>query len=213
MMDDMGYGISKRRGTSSTAGVVPGIYRLAEVTDASLAISLHAPNDELRNELVPINRRYPIAELLSACRTYAGNLGEKRTVTIEYTLLDGVNDQPEHAAELAELLRDIPCKINLIPFNPFAARQRLQSRRSSSGWTMQGCRSRYVPPAVMTSMQHVGSWWEMLWTEAGVRRAIVSWPAPREFSLCSMRVGPLRAGDRWTFCGRAALRLQRAVQT
>ena len=119
MMDDMGYGISKRRVTISTAGVVPGIYRLAEVTDASLAISLHAPNDELRNELVPINRRYPIAELLSACRTYAGNLGEKRTVTIEYTLLDGVNDQPEHAAELAELLRDFPCKINLIPFNPF----------------------------------------------------------------------------------------------
>lgn len=119
MMDDMGYGISKRRVTISTAGVVPAIYKLAERTDASLAISLHAPNDELRNELVPINRRYPIAELLAACQTYAGNLGEKRTVTIEYTLLDKVNDQREHAVQLIELLREFPCKINLIPFNPF----------------------------------------------------------------------------------------------
>ncbi len=119
MMDDLGYGISKRRVTISTAGVVPGIYRLAERTDASLAISLHAPNDALRDELVPINRKYPIAELLKACRSYAGNLGEKRTVTVEYTLLNGVNDQPEHAAQMVELLRDFPCKINLIPFNPF----------------------------------------------------------------------------------------------
>jgi 23S rRNA (adenine2503-C2)-methyltransferase len=87
--------------------------------DASLAISLHAPNDALRDQLVPINRKYPIAQLLSACRDYAENLGEKRTVTIEYTLLDGVNDQAFHAEELAALLADFPCKINLIPFNPF----------------------------------------------------------------------------------------------
>ncbi|MCB1650351.1 MAG: radical SAM protein, partial [Pseudomonadales bacterium] len=113
------YGISKRRVTISTAGVVPAIYRLAETTDASLAISLHAPTDELRNHLVPINKKYNIAELLTACRRYAENFGEKRTVTIEYTLLDGVNDQPEHAAQLATLLADFPCKINLIPFNPF----------------------------------------------------------------------------------------------
>ncbi len=119
LMDDLGYGISKRRLTISTAGVVPGIYKLAEVTDASLAISLHAPNDELRDMLVPINRKYPIAELLEACRRYVGNLGEKRTVTVEYTLIDRVNDQPEHASQLVELLRDFPCKINLIPFNPF----------------------------------------------------------------------------------------------
>ncbi len=119
MMDDLGYGISKRRVTISTAGVVPGIYRLAERSDVSLAISLHAPNDALRDTLVPINRRYPIAELLAACRHYTGNLGEKRTITVEYTLLDRVNDQPEHAEEMAVLLRDFPCKINLIPFNPF----------------------------------------------------------------------------------------------
>lgn len=119
MMDDLGYGISKRRVTISTAGVVPAIYRLAETTDASLAISLHAPNDELRNELVPINRKYPVGELLAAARHYAVNLGEKRTVTIEYTLIDGVNDQPEHARSLIRLLADLPCKVNLIPFNPF----------------------------------------------------------------------------------------------
>ena len=119
MMDDLGYGISKRKVTISTAGVVPGIQRLKETTDASLAISLHAPNDALRDKLVPINRKYPIAQLLSACRDYAENLGEKRTVTIEYTLLDGVNDQAFHAEELAALLADFPCKINLIPFNPF----------------------------------------------------------------------------------------------
>ena len=119
MMDDLGYGISKRKVTISTSGVVPGIERLTETTDASLAISLHAPNDEIRDQLVPINRKYPIAVLLDACRAYARTLGEKRTVTIEYTLLDGINDQPEHAAELATLLKGFPCKINLIPFNPF----------------------------------------------------------------------------------------------
>lgn len=119
MMDDLGYGISKRKVTISTSGVVPAIYKLAETTDASLAISLHAPNDALRNQLVPINKKYPIAELLAACRRYAENFGENRTVTIEYTLLKDINDAPEHAAQLAVLLKDFPCKINLIPFNPF----------------------------------------------------------------------------------------------
>jgi 23S rRNA (adenine2503-C2)-methyltransferase len=119
MMHDLAYGISKRRVTISTAGVVPAIYRLAGRTDASLAISLHAPNDEIRNTLVPINRKYPIAELLSACRHYLDTLGEKRTITIEYTLLAGINDQPQHGDELARLLRGFPCKINLIPFNPY----------------------------------------------------------------------------------------------
>ena len=121
MMDDLAFGISKRRVTVSTAGVVPGIYRLAEVTDVSLAISLHAPDDALRDELVPINRKYPIAELLAACRHYVGGLGERRTLTMEYTLLKGVNDTLAHARALAELLRDVRCKINLIPFNPFPA--------------------------------------------------------------------------------------------
>lgn len=121
MMDDLAFGISKRRVTVSTAGVVPGIYRLAEVTDVSLAISLHAPDDALRDVLVPINRKYPIAELLAACRHYVAGLGERRTLTMEYTLLKGVNDSLAHARALAELLRDVRCKINLIPFNPFPA--------------------------------------------------------------------------------------------
>lgn len=119
MMHDLAYGISKRRVTISTAGVIPAIYRLAGRTDVALAVSLHAPNDEIRNTLVPINRKYPIAQLLQACRHYLGTLGDKRTITIEYTLIKGVNDQPHHGEELAKLLRGFPCKINLIPFNAF----------------------------------------------------------------------------------------------
>jgi 23S rRNA (adenine2503-C2)-methyltransferase len=119
MMDDLAYGISKRKVTISTSGVVPAIYKLVGTTDASLAISLHAPNDELRNQLVPINRKYPISELLKACQAYAATLGDKRTLTVEYTLMDGINEQPQHAEELAVLLEGFPCKINLIPFNPF----------------------------------------------------------------------------------------------
>lgn len=120
MLDDLGYGISKRRVTLSTSGVVPALDRLAELSEVSLAISLHAPNDALRNELVPINRKYPIARLLDSARRYIDAQADtKRVVTVEYTLIAGVNDQPEHARELAALLRDFPCKINLIPFNPF----------------------------------------------------------------------------------------------
>lgn len=120
MMDDLGYGISKRRVTLSTSGVVPALDKLAEVSEASLAVSLHAPNDELRNQLVPVNRRYPIAQLLDSARRYIdAQKDKKRVVTIEYTLMAGVNDQPAQARELAELLADFPCKINLIPFNPF----------------------------------------------------------------------------------------------
>jgi 23S rRNA (adenine2503-C2)-methyltransferase len=121
MMEDLAYGISKRRVTLSTSGVVPALDRLAEVSDVSLAVSLHAPNDALRNELVPINRKYPIARLLESCRNYLDAQSDsKRVVTVEYTLIAGVNDQPAHASELASLLRDFPCKINLIPFNPFS---------------------------------------------------------------------------------------------
>ncbi|MCB1854284.1 MAG: 23S rRNA (adenine(2503)-C(2))-methyltransferase RlmN [Pseudomonadales bacterium] len=120
MMEDLAYGISKRRVTLSTSGVVPALDRLAQVSEVSLAISLHAPNDALRNELVPINRKYPIASLLRSARHYIdAQRDSKRVVTIEYTLIAGVNDQPEHARELAVLLRDFPCKINLIPFNSF----------------------------------------------------------------------------------------------
>ncbi|WP_421864726.1 23S rRNA (adenine(2503)-C(2))-methyltransferase RlmN [Motiliproteus sp.] len=119
MMEDNAYGLSKRRVTLSTAGLVPGIDRLGEVTDVSLALSLHAPNDELRNELVPLNRRYPIQEVLASTKRYLSHCADKRVITIEYTMIDGVNDQPEHARELVRLLRDFPCKLNLIPFNPF----------------------------------------------------------------------------------------------
>lgn len=120
MMHDNCYGISKRRVTLSTSGVVPALDRLSQYTDACLAISLHAPNDELRNELVPINKKYPIAMLLDSARRYIEAMPDThRKITIEYTLIDQVNDRPHHAHELAELLRDVPVKINLIPFNPF----------------------------------------------------------------------------------------------
>ncbi|WP_455201018.1 23S rRNA (adenine(2503)-C(2))-methyltransferase RlmN [Kaarinaea lacus] len=117
MMDDFAYGLSKRRVTLSTAGVVPALDRLREVSDVSLALSLHAPNDELRNELVPLNKKYPIQEVLAACRRYVGQ--DRRRITVEYVMLDGVNDSLKHAHELVRLLKDVPAKVNLIPFNPF----------------------------------------------------------------------------------------------
>jgi len=120
MMEDNAYGLSKRRVTISTAGVVPAINRLKDYTDASLAISLHAPNDELRNQIVPVNRKYPIQMLLKSVSDYMASLPDKRVPIIEYTLIAGVNDHRQHARELAVLLQDFPCKINLIPFNPFA---------------------------------------------------------------------------------------------
>jgi len=120
MCDDLAYGLSKRKVTLSTSGVVPALDRLSELSDVSLAVSLHAPNDAIRNAIVPINRRYPIAKLLESARAYIdAQTDRKRVVTIEYTLLAGVNDQVEHAHELALLLKDYPCKINLIPFNDF----------------------------------------------------------------------------------------------
>ena len=118
MQDDLAFGISKRRVTLSTAGVVPALYRLREVSEVSLAVSLHAPTDELRNQLVPLNRKYPIAELLAACQAYIADKPHRR-ITWEYVLLDGVNDAAAHAHALAALIRRIPSKINLIPFNPF----------------------------------------------------------------------------------------------
>ncbi len=120
MMDDCAYGLSKRKVTISTSGVVPAIRKLSEYTDASLAISLHAPNDKLRSEIMPINKRYPIAELLDAVKGYMSSLPDKRVPVIEYTLIAGVNDHRQHARDLATLLVDFPCKINLIPFNPFS---------------------------------------------------------------------------------------------
>lgn len=120
MLHDCAYGLSKRRVTLSTSGVVPELDRLGDVTDVSLAISLHAPNDELRNQLVPINKKYPIAALLASAKRYLEKMPDThRKVTVEYTLISQVNDRPEHAQQLAEIMRDLPCKINLIPFNPF----------------------------------------------------------------------------------------------
>jgi 23S rRNA (adenine2503-C2)-methyltransferase len=131
MMEDNAYGLSKRRVTVSTSGVVPALRRMREFTDASLAISLHAPNDELRNEIVPINRKYPISELLAATREYLAALPDNRAATIEYILISGVNDHRQHARDLAELLRGIPCKINLIPFNPFEGSEYQRSSNSA----------------------------------------------------------------------------------
>jgi len=118
LLDDLGYDLSRRRVTLSTSGIVPQIYRLAEDCNVALAVSLHAPNDALRDELVPINRRYPIAGLLEACWHYLERQNG-RSITFEYAMLDGVNDRPEHARELARLLRGRDAKVNLIPFNSF----------------------------------------------------------------------------------------------
>ena len=119
MMHDKAYGLSKRKVTLSTSGLVPLIDKLSEVTDAALTISLHAPNDRLRDELVPINKKYPINELLESVKRYVSKCGDKRKTTIEYILINQVNDSLENAEELSNLLRTLPCKINLIPFNPF----------------------------------------------------------------------------------------------
>jgi 23S rRNA (adenine2503-C2)-methyltransferase len=118
MLDANAYGLSRRRVTLSTAGLVPGIDRLREECPVALAVSLHAPNDALRDVLVPINRKYPLRELLAACLRYIER-APRDFVTFEYVMLDGVNDAPEQARELVQRVREVPCKFNLIPFNPF----------------------------------------------------------------------------------------------
>ncbi|MCW9023955.1 MAG: 23S rRNA (adenine(2503)-C(2))-methyltransferase RlmN [Gammaproteobacteria bacterium] len=145
MTEDNAYGLSKRRVTISTSGIVPALDRLKEVSDVSLAVSLHAPTDELRNELVPINKKYPIKELLAACKRYIA--GEaKRKVTFEYVMLDGINDTPAHARQLIKCLQGIPSKVNLIPFNPFPGTQ----YRSSSIATMDKFREILMKAGVIT---------------------------------------------------------------
>ena len=128
MLDDNAYGLSRRRVTLSTSGMVPQMDRLAEDCPVALAVSLHAPNDTLRDSLVPLNRKYPLQTLLAACRRYV-RAAPRDFITFEYVMLDGVNDHDAHAKELIALVDDVPCKFNLIPFNPFP-----QSglRRSSS---------------------------------------------------------------------------------
>jgi 23S rRNA (adenine2503-C2)-methyltransferase len=120
MLDDHGYGLSRRRVTVSTSGVVPMIDRLRDDCPVALAVSLHAPDDALRDDLVPLNRKYPIAELLDACQRYLDK-APRDFITFEYCMLDGVNDTPEHAQALVRLSQRIACKFNLIPFNPFPA--------------------------------------------------------------------------------------------
>lgn len=118
MLDDHAYGLSRRRVTVSTSGLVPAIDRLRERCPVALAISLHAPNDALRDQLVPINKKYPIKELLAACQRYLPS-APRDFITFEYVMLDGVNDSAAHARELIKLVQDVPCKFNLIPFNSF----------------------------------------------------------------------------------------------
>ena len=118
MLDDHAYGLSRRRVTVSTSGIVPAMDRLREDCPVALAVSLHAPDDALRDVLVPINQKYPLKELLAACRRYLEK-APRDFITFEYVLLDGVNDSEQQARELVRLVRDVPCKFNLIPFNPF----------------------------------------------------------------------------------------------
>jgi len=120
MMDDFAYGLSKRRVTISTAGVVPAIDRLGDLLDMRLAVSLHAPDDQLRNSLVPLNRKYPLQELMDACRRFIDKQNTRSRITFEYVLLDGVKDSDQHARALVKLVKGIPTLMNLIPFNPFA---------------------------------------------------------------------------------------------
>ena len=120
MLDDNAYGLSRRRVTVSTSGILPAMDRLRDECPVALAVSLHAPNDALRDRLVPINRKYPLDELMPACRRYLEK-APRDFITFEYVMLDGVNDSEEHARELVRLVRDVPCKFNLIPFNPFPA--------------------------------------------------------------------------------------------
>ncbi|MDZ7643221.1 MAG: 23S rRNA (adenine(2503)-C(2))-methyltransferase RlmN [Woeseiaceae bacterium] len=141
LISDWAYGLSRRRVTVSTSGIVPHIDRLGDDCNVSLAVSLHAPNDELRDRLVPINRLHPIAELLDACWRYADKHA-KRFITFEYVLLRGVNDGAEHAEQLADLLVGRPAKVNLIPFNPFPGTEFERSGRDTIGFFQDRLRRR-----------------------------------------------------------------------
>ena len=128
MQHQNAYGLSKRRITLSTSGIVPEIKKLSSRTDVSLAISLHAANNQLRDEIVPINKKYPLEQLIQSCKDYLINQSKRKTITIEYILIDGVNDSLEHAKELVTVLQGLSCKVNLIPFNPFDGCDYLRSK-------------------------------------------------------------------------------------
>ena len=148
LTDDFGFDLSRRRVTLSTSGLVPQIYKLAEETNVALAVSLHAPDDALRSELVPINRKHPIAELLEACWFYLDEQNG-RSVTFEYVMLAGVNDSPAQARALARLLKGHPAKVNLIPFNPFPGTR----YRRSSAEAIQGFRDELLQRGVLATVR------------------------------------------------------------
>ena len=148
MLDDNAYGLSRRRVTVSTSGVVPMIDRLREDCPVALAVSLHAPDDALRDELVPLNRKYPLAELMQACRRYL-SAAPRDFITFEYVMLDGVNDTDAHARALISLTRDVPCKFNLIPFNPFPN----SGLRRSSDARIKSFAQRLVDAGIVTTVR------------------------------------------------------------
>lgn len=148
MLDDHAYGLSRRRVTLSTSGVVPMMDRLAQDLPVALAVSLHAPNDALRDELVPINKKYPLKELMDACMRYLP-YAPRDFLTFEYCMLDGVNDTDQHAKELVELLKRIPCKLNLIPFNPFPE----SGLRRSSQARVQDFAKRLMDAGIITTVR------------------------------------------------------------
>jgi len=131
MKEQLAYGLSRKRITISTSGITPQIDKLCVEIDVSLAISLHAPTNELRDEIVPINKKYPISNLIKSCTNYLKSYDGKRSITIEYILIDGINDSEELARKLAKLLSNISCKINLIPFNPFEGSSYRRSKRKT----------------------------------------------------------------------------------
>lgn len=145
MMHDLAYGLSKKRVTLSTSGILPEMEKLKKISSVSLAVSLHAPNDELRNILVPINKKYPLKDLIQICKNYFLN-EPKRKVTFEYVMLKGVNDSLAHARQLIKLLHDVPAKVNLIPFNPFP---RTQYERSSDS-SINAFRSELIKKGINT---------------------------------------------------------------
>jgi 23S rRNA (adenine2503-C2)-methyltransferase len=149
MLHQNAYGLSKRRITLSTSGIVPEINKLAERTDVSLAISLHAANNILRDEIVPINKKYPLNDLIDACKQYLKNQSKRKTITIEYILIDGVNDSIAHARELVKILKGLSCKINLIPFNPFEGCDYMRSKED----TIKDFRNFLIKKGLITTLR------------------------------------------------------------
>ncbi len=147
MLDDFAYGLSKRRVTVSTAGVIPAMQQLRDLSDVALAVSLHAPNDELRDLLVPLNKKYPLKELMAVCKTYFPE--GRRSIVMEYVMLADVNDKPEHAKQLIKLLNGIAAKVNLIPFNPFPR----TTYQTSSPEVVQRFRDNLVHAGINTTIR------------------------------------------------------------